>query len=358
MKIAFVFLLVVFTHVEMARAQVTNTLVRESRSMAMGGTGVALADDEFALFHNVAGLGGQDARRFKLVGLTLEGSQDAYTTLSTSLSTFKNFQISTLNKLMGKNIDLRASMVPIIQLPNFAISYLYDVQGTLNEFNLANPTFTVGDMITHGVQAGMAWDLLPGKKRNEDIRVGIAAKVLWRKGGFYDISTAGFLQATGNGKAYLDSLLGNYGIGFGADVGFQYVNHIDKTTKLYFGSSITDIAKTRFSDPHALAIPMNMSVGVGAEKKLEIGKVKVDFDLRNLSQDTSSANKTHLGAELSLPLFDFDLGLSQLNFTYGIAFDIWVLRVQALSYAEEYGIAFHQDTSRKYLVQVDFSLPI
>ena len=141
-----------------ARAQVTDGLVREPRSMAMGGSGVALADDEYALFHNPAGLAGQETRRFKLLGLNLEASVDTYETISTSLSTFTNFSISSLNQLMGKNIALRADMIPMIELPHFALTYLVDVQGSLNEFNLANPTFTIGDMVTHGVQAGLGWN--------------------------------------------------------------------------------------------------------------------------------------------------------------------------------------------------------
>ena len=341
-----------------ARAQITNSLVMQPRSMAMGGTGVALADDEYALFNNPAGLAGQDTRRFKLIGVGLGASLDTYTELSTSLNTFKNFNISDLNQLMGKNIALRADMVPIVQLPHFAITYLYDAQFGLTENNLANPTFQVGDMITHGVQAGFGWNLMQGKKSTDELRVGVTGKVLWRKGGFYDVSTSGFLQATSNGSQYLNSLLGNYGMGIVADLGAQYVKHLDKDTSLFSGASVTDVGGTKFSDPHALSIPMNISVGVGAERKLAIGNVKFDFDVRNMSQQTAFVNMTHIGTELSLPLLDFDLGLSQMHATYGVAFDIWILRVSATSYTEEYGISYGQDTVRKYMLQIDFSLPI
>ena len=341
-----------------ANAQVTQGLVREPRSMAMGGTGVALADDEYALFNNPAGLADQNTRRFKLIGLSLEGSADAYSAISTSFTAFKNFDLATLNTLMGKNIALRADMVPILQLPHFAITYLYDIQGSLLEQNQANPNFLLGDQITHGVQAAYGWSLQQGKHATDEYNFGLTGKVLWRKGGVYDVSTAGFLQASTQGAQYVNNLIGNYGMGFGGDAGFQYVNHIDKNTKLFFGTSITDIGDTKFSDPHAASIPMNVSTGIGAEKKLEIVKVKVDFDLRNLSQQTAFVNKTHLGTEVSIPLLDFDLGLNQMNITYGVAFDVWILRVSATSYAEEYGITYHQDTSRKYLLQIDFALPI
>jgi hypothetical protein len=359
MRFVFFFLIAVSAlPIFSAQAQVTQGLVRDPRSMAMGGTGVALADDEYALFNNPAGLADQETRRFTLIGLNLEASADTYSELSTSFSAFKNFDISTLNTLMGKNIALRADMIPMIQLPHFAITYLYDVQGSLLAFNRANPTFTLGDQITHGVQAAYGWSLQQSKHATDEVNFGVAGKVLWRKGGYYNISTAGFLQASTQGAQYVDNLIGNYGMGFGADAGFQYVNHVDKDTKLFFGSSITDIGNTNFSDPHAASIPMNISTGIGAEKKLEIVKIKVDFDLRNLSQQTDFVNKTHFGTELELPLFALDFGLNQMDITYGVSFDIWILKVSATSYAEEDGITFHQDTSRKYLLQVDFALPI
>ncbi len=341
-----------------AQAQVTNSLVRQPRTMAMGGAGIALADDEYALFQNPAGLAGQTSRRFRVLGLTLEASQDTYSTFGTSLSAFSNFKISTLNTLMGKDIFIRAGVLPMITLPNFSIAYLADVQGAISQFNQANPSFLFGQRITHGVQAGFGWSLSKSRKATDDIRFGVAAKVLWRKGGYYNISTAGFLQATSSGKSFIDGLVGNFGMGFGGDLGFQYVNRPNKKTSLFFGASATDVGGTKFSDSHAQSIPMNVGFGVGAKKELEVLTVKVDADLRNLTQDTSLVNKTHFGTEISMALVDLYFGLNQMNLTYGAAFDLWILKVSAVSTSEELGINYRQQPSRRYMLQVDFNLPI
>jgi len=69
-------------------------------------------------------------------------------------------------------------------------------------------------------------------------------------------------------------------------------------------------------------------------------------------------NKTHFGTEFSLRILDFYAGLNQLNPTYGAAFDLWILRISAMSYAEELGVVYHQLPSRRYMLQIDFSLPI
>jgi hypothetical protein len=209
------------------------------------------------------------------------------------------------------------------------------------------------------VQAGMGWNIDSGGRHpTDELRVGFAGKVLWRRGGFYDVSTAGFLSATSEGKNYINGLLGGVGMGFGADAGFQYVNHLDKKTSVFFGASVLDIGNTKFSDPHANPIPMNVGVGVGYKKDFDFFKIKFDADLRNLSQLGSLSTKTHIGADVSIPLFDFFAGLSQLYPTYGVSFDIWILKVTALSYADELGYYYGQDMSRRYMLQVDFYLPI
>jgi hypothetical protein len=339
-------------------AQGFNSLVQQPRTLAMGGAGVGIADDEYALFMNPAGIAAQEERSFRLIGLSLETSGDTYSVFGSSVSALKNFNTSSLNSLMGKDIYLRAGLTPLIQLPHFEIAYVLDAQGAITEFNQANPYFQFGDMITQGVQAGTGWTIKSGRHPVDEWRIGVAAKVLWRRGGYYDIGTAGFLAATSQGKSYIDGLTGGYGMGVGLDSGVQYVYHIDKKTDAFAGASITDIGNTKFSDPHASEIPMNPSIGVGYKKTYDLMKLSIDADLRNLNQSTAFCNKTHVGADLAIPLFDFMVGLSQLYPTFGVSVDVWILKVSALSYGDELGVDYDQVPSRRYLLQVDFKLPI
>lgn len=356
----FLFIFTALSFSSLAEAQEgLSYLVRQPTTMAMGGAGVGLADDEYALFQNAAGLAGRDKKRWKLLGLGVEGSTDTYNTFGKSLNAVKNFNTNSLNALMGKDIHFRADAMTMVELPQFAIAYIVDAQGSINQFNQANPTFKVGDMITHGVQAGLGYNIKRGGRNpTDEFRVGGAAKVLWRRGGYYNVSTSGFLQATNSGKGYIDTLVGGYGMGIGVDLGLQYVNHLDKKTDLSFGASVTDIADTKFSDTHAQALPMNVGFGLGFKKNIDFFKFKLGADLRNLSQNVTFCNKTHLGAEVSIPLLDFYVGLNQLNFTYGVGFDIWLARVMLVSYTDELGVSYHQNPSTRYMLQVDVMLPI
>jgi hypothetical protein len=335
------------------------TLVRQPRQTAMGGIGVGLADDDFALYNNPAGLAGMRTRKFRPLGVALEGSLDIYGSLGAVTSAMSSFGIGTLNELMGKDIYLRASYSPVITLPGFAVGFIGDAQGSLLIRNQTNPVYRIGNMTTYGFQAGMGWSFKSGRHPVDEWRFGLAGKILWRRGGFYDLGNAEFLNLASDPLGTINGLVGQYGTGYGADAGVQYVRHLDnKGSDLFFGASVTDIADTRFSVANARKISMNPSVGVGWVKKMDLLKFKAGLDLRNLDREVRFSNKIHFGTETSIPLFDLYAGLNQMNLTYGAAFDLWVVRVTALSYAEELGVGFRQNTSRRYVLHVDFNLPI
>lgn len=334
------------------------TLVRMPRTTAMGGVGVGLADDDNALFNNPAGLYGQEERRFRLVSAGVEASLDTYEQFGTSLSAIQDFSVSSLNQVMGKDINVRVSQTAMVLLPHFSLAYLVDAQGAVDEYNAANPNIDFGNMITHGIQAGTAFRIANGRRPKSELRIGGAAKLLWRRGGYYNIQTSGFLQATNQGQAFVDELVGGYGMGFGLDLGVQWMNRVDAKTQFMVGASITDIGDTRFTDPHAMAQPQSISFGLGFKKDLEFAKMSLGFDLRNLGRTTAFVNKTHFGGELKLPAFTFYAGANQLNYTWGLTFDVWVVKLHVVSTAEELGVTFHQNTSRRYMLMVDFNMPI
>jgi len=336
----------------------TFELVRQPRTMAMGGAGVGLADDEYALFQNAAGLAGLEERGFRPVGIGVEGSWDTYTNLTDIMALKSNFSISSLDVFMNKDIAFRAGEAPMIILPHFALAYVFDTQFAMNQYNKVNPNINLGYMTTHGLQVGTAWSFKEGRHPTDEFRIGVAAKLLFRKGGFYDIGTAGLLQSTSGGPEYLKSLVGNFGTGFGGDLGVQYIKKITPTETISFGSSLTDFGNTKFSDTHAMTIPMTWNLGIGLKKMLDQNKLSFDFDVRNVLLATSLSNKLHFGSELDLGFITLQAGLNQLDPTYGIGFDAWVLKLMFLSYAEELAPSYHQLTSRRVMLSANFNMPI
>lgn len=354
-KIGLAFL-ILFSSV--ARASIQPSLVVQPRTMGMGGAGIGLADDDFALFHNPAGLAGSDERRFRLLSFAAEASLDTYKTASSSVSAFRNFSASTLNSFVGKDIYARAGILPMIRLPKFALAYIVDAQVALNGYNVANPSFDLGYQTTHGVQAGIGWSLSRGRRPRDEFRVGLAAKLLWRRGGYYDVGTSGFLAATNSGQAYLNDLVGSFGMGLGADLGAQYVYKVDRRSKFSAGASATDFTTTKFSSGSATPIEPKWGMGLGYQSDLDLFKMAFALDFRNLNHSASFSNKLHIGSEFTLPLMKLYLGLNQLNLTYGAAVDLGFFKAGLYSYGQEKGLVHGQNTSRRYMLSIDLNLPL
>ena len=337
----------------------TMFLIAQPRTLAMGGAGVGLADDEYALFQNPAGLAGLEERGFRPVAVGIEGSLDTYASLGSIMALSGNLSISALNTFMGKDIAFRADEVPMIMLPHFALAYIFDTQFSLNQYNRVNPTFNLGSMITHGVQGGTSWSFKEGRHPTDEFRVGVAFKFLFRKGAYNTIGTAGLLQASGDGVGYLKGLVGNFGVGLGGDVGVQYIKKLDTTTTVSLGSSITDVGGTHFTASTAMPIPMVWSTGLGYKKEMsESLKVSYGLDMRDILLDTALSNKIYTGGEISLGMLDLYAGLNQLSPTYGVGFDAWLLKIMLLSYAEQLGPAYGQQSSRRDMIQINFNMPI
>lgn len=336
----------------------TQEIVRQPRNMAMGGIGVGLADDEYALFNNPAGLAGYEQRGFRPLGLGIEGTWDTYKNFSEIASVSKSLSFSSMNIFMNKDIAFRLSQVPMILLPHFALSYIADTQISVNQFNQVSPYFNLGAMITHGVQAGMAWSFKEGRRSMSEFRMGFAVKLLFRKGGYYDLGTTNMLHMSGDAQAYLSNVIGSYGKAFGGDLGAQYLRKIDDKSTLSFGASVTDLAGTKFPDSRTLSIPMSLNVGTGYIKNIYENKLKLGLDFRNLLLSNSLSNKIHMGSEFDMGYLKLMAGLNQLHASYGVGFDFWMLKTMFMSYAEELGPSYGLMTSRRMLVQVNFNMPI
>ena len=63
----------------------------------------------------------------------------------------------------------------------------------------------------------------------------------------------------------------------------------------------------------------------------------------------------HFGMNLDLPILSIQLGLNQTSFTAGMGFDLWALKINAATYAEELGNYGGQRRDRRYLLSIGSS---
>lgn len=329
-------------------------LYQGARAQAMGGAFVAVADDEQAIFMNPAGLAGIQKHRLSYIAGSLEVAQDVVGSL-TSLSSFGGGSGDSINALMGKDIYGRAQVAPSFVMPGFGVSILVDGQTAVLARNKALPNIVIGYQTTNGVQVGYGLSLgrkgRRGSASGGDFRIGVAGKILWRRGGY---RTVGLTEMLNLSEDALQSLAGEYGRGIGFDAGMQYLIPINSRLTASAGVAMTEIGGITFTsaaDPQ----PSNLSAGMAFKYTLPRAQLTLAYDYRNILALTDWRKRSHLGFEAQLPVLSLYAGLNQGYLTYGFSFDAWLMKVTAVSYGEEIGTALSQDPMRRYLLNLTFA---
>jgi len=333
---------------------------RGARAQAMGNAFVAIADDEQAIFMNPAGLAGIKSFTFNYVVADLQASWETVTSATDVMAAASSPSADTINVLMGKDIYTQAQITPSLVMPGFGFALIVDGQGGLSAENQALPQMLMGYQTTNGIQAAFGTSLLSrgqasrkktaavSSESEQDLRVGIAAKMLWRRGGWFDVPTMTILTIN---SETLSQLAGNFGRGYGVDLGAQYLRSMNKFMKFMAGVAYTDVGDTNFGNGPA-PIKGNLSLGIAGSVGIRNTKITLALDKRHLLEQTDWRKKTHVGLEFGLPLVSLYAGISQVYLTYGLSFDLWLFKLTAASYAEEQGSFVHQDPVRRYMLRL------
>lgn len=335
-------------------------LYTAERASAMGGAFVALADDEEAIFINPAGMAGNKGFSFNIVPVDVEIAADNISSVYGLIGLYSNLANvngNVLNTFMGKDLYASVQIAPTLTMPNFGFALIANQQYGLVEQNIANPVMGLTDVQTNGMQAAYGFSLLPKSMRQRgDLRVGFAGKMLWRRGGYYDLDFLEVLSLASSPVNTLHSMVGAYALGFGMDAGAQYLYNASKRVTVSAGIAMTDIGDTTFASQQSSPLLSNLTAGVGFSYKLSRIKINADFDYSHILDDQDFFSKTHFGLELQLPFVSLQGGLDQTNLTCGASFDVWILRISANTYASELDSYAGQNTERRYGLRVAFKL--
>lgn len=330
-----------------ARAQEFRDLYRSARALAMGGASVAVTEDEEAVFLNPAGVAGNRKHTFHYGVADVAASWDLITSYQQGLTAFQNVTPETLSVLIGKNVYGAAQITPTLLMPNFGLAVVVDGQVAFYGKNLALPQLTMGYQVTNGIQLAYGVSLTRGFRKKGDLRLGVGGKILWRRGGYHLLPMLTLLNISTH---TLSQVTGNFGQGYGLDLGAQYT-YRPGSFSFGLGAAFTNIGDVSFgTQPEALR--GNLSVGGFVAYSLKKTKITLAYDYRNILQDTDWRKKNHVGLEIALPFVSLYGGINQVYATYGAAFDAWLFRVTAVSYEDDLGSFVHLDPVRKYVVKV------
>lgn len=323
-------------------------LYRGARVMGMGGASVAFVNDEEAIFYNPAGLAGNRRFRLNYLAADLSASWDFVSAAQEGVAAFENLSGDSFNVLIGRNLYAQAQIVPSLVASNFGVAVIVDQQLGLTTFNQSYPQITLGYQTTNGIQLAYGVSVLGGGKRQKgDLRIGVAGKLLWRRGGYYDLPLTGVLTI----QEDFSGIVGGFGRGMGLDLGMQYLRTVSDRLSLSGGAAFTDIGDTSFSSK-ATGIKNNLTLGVAAQYVYGLSKFTLAYDYSHILSDIDWRKKNHLGLEVDLPLVDLYGGINQVGLTYGAAFDAWLFRITAFTYQEELGTLAKQNSARRYSARI------
>jgi hypothetical protein len=146
----------------------------------------------------------------------------------------------------------------------------------------------------------------------------------------------------------------------GADIGmlFTPIKYMEPT----LGISVTDIGGTAYKEMQlggkGVGAPnvqlMSVNVGLAAKPwSKERMHILTTFDMHSINQPESFSKKINIGTEFALgSIFKLQGGLHQGYATGGVQFDVGLLNLRLVSYAEENGSVAGTDATRRYAMQL------
>ena len=349
---------------EMSYAQGFNPFYRGVRAQAMGGAFVAVADDEQAMWLNPAGLAGVEDRSLHYLSLDIDGAYDILTAYLENAASLANLGVDTVNALMGKNLYARGTVTPAFIIPGFAIGAIFDAQTALFVNNQAFPMLTAGYQYTYGIQVATAVSFKLGSRSTRrkksvigELRLGLAGKVLWKRGGYQTVPLE-FLFRADEGLALINELAWPWGMGYGMDLGAMWIMNPSQSLRITLGSAFINFGDVTYSPGGPAKEKGNFKVGASLRVGNDSTNVLVAYEQQNIQEDVDFRLKQHFGVQLKAGALSLFGGIHQTSLTFGAAFDLWIFRTTVASYAQELASQALVDSNRRYMLRLDMNIPM
>ena len=322
--------------------------------MGMGGAYIGVADDYHSLFLNPAGLAGVKNAEFNLASIDATVSSDSLIYARNALGGFGSFGVDTINALMGQNHFLQAQGSASIVMPNVGFGYLYNRELGIEAQNQSLPSFTVINVETHVIQGGAAFGIGRKRRGKAELRVGLGGKMVIRKGGYRAVP---FADLPSLSLAYLDTITGPAGIGFGFDLGLQFVYRAGKEWTLMAGTAFTNFGDIAIPGG-AMPLYGDLGAGIAARYEKKGLSMLLAWDVKHLTDITDWRKLSHLGIEVGVSMFSFYAGFYQVFPCAGVGLNFWLLKTTLSTYATENGSIAFQDPERRWMLNTTLRLPL
>lgn len=309
-----------------------------TRSLGMGGAGIAISSDETALYRNPANLGSIRNVFGTFLDPEIEGSSN-FVNQVTSNSTGKAFDLESVNSILNTNRDTfyhaRLQLTPSVVRRYFGIGLIYHNQ--LNaEMNTAGTELNTQYRNDLGLIGGMNFSFFGGR-----VKLGASLKLVNR------VEVTNPTLST-EGPFDLNTI-GSEGTGLSTDVGL--IVQAPWVLIPTFGAVLRDVGDTKFDYKNGVRYTTtNRPAAVKQSVDLALSLFPIHAnnfrsvwtleyrDAANSRQDENNKKRMHVGVETNWrDVLFFRAGLNQNYWTAG--FEVASERVswQIASYGEEIG---------------------
>lgn len=334
------------------------------RPLGMGNAYVAVADDYNALFYNPAGL----ARIKEWDGEFLNPWTDMSTNLGTLMKDaqdkLKSGEVSDSLDLIeantGKSYHVGLGLTPHLIFKNFGFGMGIEMGASMVFHKNIAADFDAG--LRFVMPFSFAMNFLDDK-----LSLGASVKFRARAGVDRQFTMEDIESFQTKGSDTNDKKIDDYvlaGFGQGADVGLLFTP--TKTMEPTIGVSVTDLGATSYEtkDIGGEALgnppPQLASVNVGFSlKPVQKDKLYVltSMDMHSINQPYSFSKKWNLGTEVGYgSIIKVQAGLYQGYLTAGFQFDVGLINLRAITYAEELGAQAGFKEDRRYALQIKLLL--
>ncbi len=333
-------------------------LYRSAAFLGRGDTGIAIAEDEDAIFYNPANLAAGKGiyRKTVLLSPQVEVSQ-ATKDLAKQVMSKNPDAIDTVRNNIGKPNHVGASDFFGIVLRRAAFGVIASSSVDLLAYKSPEPVNGGLEVVTVDAEANAGFTFSLAESFFKDqLLVGFTAKYLQRGRGEIAVSAA---EADKAAELFADTAnFVGMGQGGGADVGatWKLGGRAAPTVSIV----VADVGDTKITPDLEtdldLDLKQRVNVGFAIEPGTKFSKLKLLADYHDALGRTQPnvLKRTHLGAEISvLALAGVSAGLNQGYPTAGVYVDVHFLRLDFAAYTEEVGTRVGTRPDPRYVMRIE-----
>ncbi len=353
-------------------AHAYNPILREFHSVRAAGMGdvrytTGIFEENF--FANPARSTQNPENLFQLPKISFEASSNSITAVNSLASSGSN-GLSAFSDKIGKPLSARMQMVfPAYYNRHFitdAWSFGVGFTTTAQTIALVSQSGTIDP--TTFVAAGPVFNLSRRFLEEDRLSVGINARTEFRanSGSFFS------LQQFLGGEKIADIVKGGSGLGFDFDLGTSFRPHWTLGGFKYeLGFAINNILGGQYknigkplnstdwsNDPFQTRRSFNLGVSAMYEHFWFLRDIVLALETTDNGNNVNGSffRTLHIGGEAHWKVLAARLGMSQGYFTAGFGLDLWLVKLNIATYAEELGLNSGVMEDRRYALDLGFQI--